>query len=173
MEPVHKGGRRRGTSITLEQMIQQWVMAPYIFQLNANRAAVWLAKRARLYFSRSFVMHGYFGQPSRKWKKRKRKYAHPILVETGTLRDSLTVRVPANYNPIVKRASVWTDPAKFRGNRRSGGRCYAAIHNAPSGTYTYGPGGPPTVQRQFMGHSTKFKEDIPKLKKILFRGIPG
>lgn len=79
----------------------------------------------------------------RYWRNRKRDYPHPILNETGTLKESITYSLLEGSG-----LQIYTDETKFPvGRRKSGSKSYAAFHNAPDDTY------PPNIQRQFIGDS--------------------
>ena len=90
----------------------------------------------------------------RKWRK---KTSTKILIEDGKLRDSLDINW--GFSGRIFTGTITTKNVIDRNGGRS--VCYANIHNAESGTFRYGGkmgGGKPTVQRQFMGHSTYIQD---------------
>ena len=61
-----------------------------------------------------------------------------------------------------------------RGVRRTGSTTYAAVHNAPDGTYwsnQYHKSR--SVQRQFMGHNSRLTAEIARYYAYIFNGLPG
>ena len=61
-----------------------------------------------------------------------------------------------------------------RGVRRSGPTTYAAVHNAPEGTYwsnQYRKSR--AVRRQFMGPNPKLDAEIARHYPYIFNGLPG
>ena len=165
--------KKAGIQITPAQMVVQWAHASHKFQLNVWNFEVELAKSAVEIFQKSFDLHRFNSQSSSPWKERSRSYTHPILDETGTLKNSIEWKylnnsVGANKGGI----RIYTNPNKFGTAARHKGFCYAAVHNDPSGSHTYGKTGKPSIQRQFIGHSTELDKKIKDLSIKIFAGLP-
>lgn len=165
-----KGG---GIKITPEMMVQQWMHASHRFQLNVWNFEVELAKAAVEIFKHSFDLHRLNSNGSRHWRERKRPYKHEILNETGTLKNSIEWRfLNDEPGPSKGGVQIYTNPSRFMTAARHKGFCYAAVHNAPSGTYTYGATDARSIQRQFIGHSNVLQRKIKELTPKIFAGLP-
>ena len=70
--------------------------------------------------------------------------------------------------------SIYTDPFAFKHSKRQYGRnfCYAAVHNDPSGSHTYGNTGVRSIQRQFIGYSTVLNDKLQSYSIRIFDGFP-
>jgi hypothetical protein len=70
--------------------------------------------------------------------------------------------------------SIYTDPFAFKHSKRQYGRnfCYAAVHNDPSGSHTYGNTGVASIQRQFIGYSSYVTDKIRTYSIRVFDGFP-
>lgn len=162
--------RRGGIVITPKHMIAQWSHAVHKFQLNVWNVEVELGKAAAEIFQKSFDLKRLNTKGSTRWPSRTRKYKHPLMDETGTLRNSIVWKqIRGGGNEMVR---IYTDPGKFGTAARHPGFCYAAVHNAPSGTYTYGKTGVPSKQRQFIGHSSELESKMKDLSIKIFAGLP-
>ena len=157
-----------GKSISPEQLFDQWKTLPNKFQVNINNFEVRAAKAAQEVFQTSFELGRLYTAGSTRWRPRQDRRSHPILKETGTLQRSISWKKLSGNERGVK---IFTDPTKFNTAKRHKGFCYAAIHNAPSGTYSYGNKGP-SVQRQFIGHSDVLKRHLQNLSSVIFEGFP-
>lgn len=156
--------------ITPAQFKSQW--AGVINKISANtwNFQVVLSKKVEEIFKQSFVMGRFNSSGSQYWHRRTKSYPHPILNETGTLRESIKRKFVGTG--VDKHVSIFTDPTAFKTSARHQGFCYAAVHNAPDGTYYYGASKVPSVQRQFIGHSSLVEEELKNLSDIIFQGLP-
>lgn len=162
--------KTHGKHITPEAMAQQWRFASNALAVNVWNFTIQAGNIATAVFRKSFEMGGFNTIPFTRWKQRTKKYPHPILHETGTLKSSITwKRAGSNKNST---AHIFTNPITFCGAKRHAGFCYAAVHNDPDGSHTYGASGVPSVQRQFIGHSEKLKQELKKIERTLFVGLP-
>lgn len=156
--------------ITPAQMMQQWKNAPHRFDLNLNNFEVRIGRAAEEIFKKSFEMHRFNSASSQPWQKRKDRKPHPILKETSTLKDSVKHKTVTGQKRVVR---IYTDPTAFGTAARHRGFCYAAVHNDPSGSHTYGKSGAKSIQRQFIGESSYIEDAFKKLAiSTLFNGFP-
>ncbi|MBO6255713.1 MAG: hypothetical protein J6O49_19050 [Bacteroidaceae bacterium] len=159
--------KKRGMRITPEQMIAQWRPLRHKFQLNVWNFQVEVAKAAVEVFQMSFELHRFNTNNSMPWRERRKNYKHPILKETGTLKNSI------RYKKLTKSSMrVFTAPSQFGTAARHKGFCYAAVHNDPSGSHTYGHTGVRSIQRQFMGYSSILDKKVRELSVQIFNGFP-
>lgn len=160
-----------GVPISPKKMAAQWKNAAHDFSINIWNFEVTLGQEAVNIFKGSFNKKRLNSVGSLRWQPRKDRKKHPILNETSTLQKSIEwkyIRAAGNLEGIT----IYTNPKKFGTAKRHKGFCYAAIHNDPSGTHTYGATGAPSVQRQFIGDSTALNDRIKKLTKMIFKGFP-
>ena len=156
--------------ITPQQLRDTWRTIPSLFDVNVCNFLTNVAGAGVDVFQKSFYLHRFNTSGSFAWKKRRDRKKHPVLVETGTLRNSITKKTMLRGKQ--RKAIIYTDKDAFMSAKRHRGFCYADIHNAESGTYTYGNTGVPSIQRQFMGHSTTLDRYIEKYGKQIFEGFP-
>lgn len=160
-----------GKPITPQQLISQWRFLPYKFQVNVWNFEVKAGRAAVDIFKESFDMGRLNTSGSIPWRPRKDRKAHPILRETLSLKNSIKWKlIWKGFKPSGVR--IYTDPNGFKNTKRHRGFCYAAVHNAPSGTYHYGASGVPSIQRQYIGHSTVLKDKLIQLSATIFSGFP-
>ena len=165
--------KKGGIQLKPEMFMQQWMHASHRFQLNVWNFEVELARAAVDIFKQSFDMHRLNTSGSRTWKPRKRNYKHEILRETGTMMNSIEWKYLNDApGPSKGGVRIYTNPSKYMTAARHKGFCYAAVHNAPSGTYTYGNTWRRSIQRQFIGHSTVLDRKIKELTPKIFAGLP-
>lgn len=133
-----------------------------------------LAETAAETFRQSFDMKRFNTKGSTPWRpsKAERSGEHPTLLWTHTLQNSISVTSGYRYGAGKYSIAVITDESKFGSAGSHPGFCYAAIHNAPDGSYTYGTWGGPSIQRQFMGHSSVIDEYIKQHSIDIFKGFP-
>ena len=156
-------------NITPKQLIRKWSTLPNKFDVNIWNFEVKAGKAAVSIFKESFTLQRFNSSSEFVWRPRKKSYSHPILNETGSLQNSI------KWQHMGKKASgvrIYTDPNGFRNTKRHRGFCYAAIHNSPDGTYTYGKTGARSIQRRFIGHSTVLENKLKELSYIIFEGFP-
>lgn len=145
-------------------------------------------------FQQSFRQGGFYGTGQR-WKERTsrwgRRRSHPVLQHTGLLKSSIdgtlhsdnksTRPAPGRKAAFRRRITYTVEAAPksvamkgHRGVRRTGSTTYAAVHNAPDGTYwsnQYHKSR--SVQRQFMGHNSRLTAEIARYYAYIFNGLPG
>lgn len=131
-----------------------------------------LAEYAVWVFKHSFdIGRFYTGDTERPWQPRKNPGdGHPVLFDTGTLRDSITWKSEQSLGKFGIK--IFTDPSRFGTARSHRGCCYADVHNTGYPPYVYGKSGVPAVQRQFIGYSTYIDEYIKKHSIEIFKGFP-
>lgn len=157
-------------NLTPAQFKSQWAGVTNKLSANTWNFQVVLSKKVEEIFKTSFDIGRFNSQGSPFWRERTKTYPHPILNETGTLKESITRKFIGSG--ADKHVSIFTDPSAFKTAARHKGFCYAAVHNAPDGTYAYGKSGVASKQRQFIGHSTLVEEELKKLSDIIFEGLP-
>jgi hypothetical protein len=158
-----------GRIITPKQLINQWRTLPNKFEVNVWNFEVKAAKAAVSIFKASFNLQRFNSSGEFKWRERRKHQPHPILNETGSLQNSI------KWKHLATKASgvrIYTDPNGFKNTQRHRGFCYAAVHNAPDGTYTYGNTGVGSVQRRYIGHSTVLENKLKELSHVIFDGFP-
>lgn len=149
-----------GIDITFQDMLNQWKIAPSKFAANYYKTKIEIGETYVREFKRSFDLKQIPGT-GRYWRNRKRDYPHPILNETGTLRESISYQLFEGNG-----LQIYTDESKFPvGRRKTGSKSYAAFHNAPDGTY------PPNIQRQFIGDSPLIELKIQTMLYNLLKSI--
>lgn len=158
-------------NISPKQMIAQWRHLPHKFEVNAWNFEVKAAKAAVSIFKESFDLQRFNSKGSFGWKNRRDTKTHPILKETESLKNSIKWRHQSDRSS-PSGIRIFTDPNGFKKTKRHRGFCYAAIHNAKDGTYTYGNTGVRSIQRQYIGHSSVLKEKLMSLSAIIFEGFP-
>lgn len=161
--------------ITPGQLVAQWSMLKHVFDVNAWNFEVEASKAAVETFRFSFNRRGFNSRGEGKWPPRKHPKPHPVLNETGTLKNSITWKVDGRWSGAGGRhlsAHAYTDPKKFGSAARHKGFCYAAVHNSPEGSGFRTGNATNIAQRQFIGHSTVLDERLEKLTHLIFRGFP-
>lgn len=158
--------------ITPKQLAAQWRHLPHKFQVNLWNFEVQVGKAAVSIFKESFKLGRFNSSKSMPWRPRRDRKTHPILKETSSLKNSIKWKhLSAKASPSGVR--IYTDPNGFRNTKRHKGFCYAAVHNAPSGTHTYGSTGVRSVRRQYIGHSNVLRNKLKELTNtVLFAGFP-
>lgn len=160
-----------GISITPARFMAQWRNATHKFQLNRWNFEVKAGKAAKETFQKSFDIKRFNSSGSSQWASRsaKNKATHPLMVESGSLRDSITWKhIGSSGNPAG--VLVYTDPNGFANTKKHQNFCYAAVHNGP-GSYRRGAVRN-MPRRQFMGYSTVAKDKLEKLASVIFKGFP-
>lgn len=146
--------------ITFEDMLNQWKLAPSKFAVNYYKTKIEIGETYVREYKRSFDLRQIPGT-SKYWRNRKHEYSHPILQETGTLRNSISYQLFEGDG-----LQVYTDESMFPvGRRKSGSKSYAAFHNSPDGTY------PPNIQRQFIGDSPLIELKVQNMLYKLLQSI--
>jgi hypothetical protein len=161
-----------GKSISPQQLIAQWKTLPNKFDVNIWNFEVKAGEAAVSIFKESFNLRKLNSSNGFAWKARKKPRSYPILEETGSLKNSIKWKHLSKISKGASGVRIYTDPNGFRNSKRNKGVCYAAVHNAPSGSYAYGNTGVPSVQRQFIGDSTVLDNKLRELSYIIFEGFP-
>lgn len=162
--------------VTPGQVAAQWALLKHVFNVNAWNFEVEASKAAVETFRFSFNKRGFNTQGGGSWPPRKKQKWHPILNETGTLKNSITDKVDKRWSRKggVRhiQAHVYTDHKKFRTAKRHRGFCYAAVHNAPDGEGFRTGRAANIARRQFIGYSTVLDDKMLRLTHLLLRGFP-
>lgn len=168
-----------GIVITPKRLAQQWLRLPNKFEVNVFNFETLAGQAAKDIFRQSFALRRFnsAGQSawqghSKKWMARADYKPHPVLNETGNLKESI---VWARDNKGRQRSViVYSSLAALRSSKRQYGRgfYYAKVHNDSSGTYQYGNTGVKSIQRQFIGYSTVARDKLISLGIRLFDGFP-
>jgi hypothetical protein len=160
-----------------ETLHAQWVDLPHAITVNVHNFTVLASKAALEIFDKSFDEKRFYSADGKKWHKRvsKKKQSHPLLQETGTLRNSIVARTSSHAtvapNLLTDHAKVFTDPTKFTSQKRHKGFCYAAVHNNFK-SLVVKPMCGPKYERKFMGHSTYLLGELQELEKLIFDKFP-
>lgn len=162
-----------GTVITPKQLAQQWLRLPNKFEVNVFNFETLIGNAAKKVFKDSFYLRRFNSKSTFSWRARRDHKPHPILEETGNLKNSIVWQRVSGTGGR-RGVSVYTDPFAFKHSKRQYGRnfCYAAVHNAPNGTYTYGNTGVRSIQRQFIGYSSVLNDKIKSYNIHIFDGFP-
>lgn len=165
---------KKGNILTPKQFQQQWMHALHRYQLNVWNFQAEAGRAGVEVFKGSFPMRRLNTSSSKPWKKRSKTWRkkHPILEETGTLKNSIEWKYLGGIGG-KKGVRIYTNPTKFYTAKRHRGFCYAAVHNDPDGSHTYGRSGVPSVQRQFIGNSSFLDRKFRALAPMIFKGFPG
>lgn len=146
--------------ITFETMLNQWKAAPSRFAVNYYKTKIEIGETYVREYKRGFDIKHIPGT-SKYWRNRKRNYPHPILHETGALKNSISYQLFDGGG-----IEIYTDESKFPvGRRKHGSKSYAAFHNSPDGTY------PPNIQRQFIGDSPLIELKVQNMLYKLLQSI--
>lgn len=166
-----------GKVITPKQFAMQWLTLPNKFEVNIFNFETIAGNVAKKVFKDSFYLRRFNTTGASAWPARYRKYGaksyaiHPLLNETGSLKDSIIWRRDTGNG--LRSVVVYTNPAAFKGEKRNKhGKCYAAIHNEGGSVAT--PGSPASYirQRQFIGYSTVLADDMKSYCIRIFDGFP-
>ena len=174
--------------ITPEEMLVQWQLLRHMFDVGLWKFEVKAGQIAESGFKASFAEKRFYDRNSSSWPFRKKTPVpfHPILNETGTLKNSapgtlknsITFKAPGMLQVGDRHrkqtVKVFTDPKKFNTAARHPGFCYAAVHNSPSSKGFRWGRAAGIAQRQFMGNSSIIEQQIRDMAKpTIFRGFPG
>ena len=147
-------------NISFSDMLNQWRTAPNKFSSNYFKTKVEIGEAYVRFYKQSFDQKKIPGT-NRYWRNRKRNYNHPILNETGALKDSISYQLYEGGGLMI-----YTDENRFPvGRRKTGSKSYAAFHNEPDGTY------PPNIQRQFIGDSPLIELKVQTMLYKIFDTI--
>lgn len=157
-------------------MRQQWVHAQHRFQLNLWNFEIEAGRAAVEVFKGSFDLRRLNTSKSSAWEKRKRNYRHPILEETGTLKNSIEWKFLGQGAGPKQGVRIYTNPSKFGTAKRHAGFCYAAVHNGPPdklGQSSFRTGKVANMpRRQFIGPSSVLDKRLKLLVPTIFIGMP-
>lgn len=151
----------KGTVITPDQLSAQWTSASHYLQLNIFNFEAKAAALAVKVFQKSFDLKRMNTSGGSHWPARSpnSRGGHPLMVETGTLKRSITWKRDTNQ----KKVTIYTAPHAFSSSKRHKGFVYAGVHN---------DGNSKIPKRQFMGHSTVLDNEIKSIIPMLFKGLP-
>ena len=93
--------------ITFQDTLNQWKLAPSKFAANYYTTKIEIGETYVREFKKSFDLKKIPGT-GRYWRNRKRDYPHPILNETGTLKESITYSLLEGSG-----LQIYTDETKF------------------------------------------------------------
>ena len=93
--------------ITFQDTLNQWKLAPSKFAANYYKTKIEIGETYVREFKKSFDLKKIPGT-GRYWRNRKRDYPHPILNETGTLKESITYSLLEGSG-----LQIYTDETKF------------------------------------------------------------
>ncbi len=181
--------------LTLDQFGAQWDRGKNkrsmgsLLAFNAENFATRAGEYARLCFISSFASGGFYGSAKR-WAPRRsewgRKYHHPILIDTGTLKGKIVGKKSSrdsgklNSRDFHRKYKYEIDTnelgSPIKGKRGGGYRTYAAVHNTDPkfGLYTvnqYSKRRP--EHRQFIGFNDKINYVINTFfVPDIFNGFP-
>lgn len=172
-----------GRTITPKQLAQQWLRLPNKFEVNVFNFETLAGQAVKGIFKESFSLRRFNSAGSSPWKghskawmSRKDYKPHPILEETGNLKNSI---VWARDNRGKQRSVIiYSSAAALKHSKRQYGRnfYYAQVHNDPDGTYTNRMGRHNqthrSTQRQFIGYSSVARDKLESLGKHIFDGFP-
>lgn len=144
-------------TLSPQAFIAQWNVAPSAFAVGVFNFKQRIAWEAISVFKKSFYLQRFNSKSQAAWHT-KNNYNHPILEETGNLKNSL------DFRKTDKGVNIFTNPVFLRTSKRQKGRdfCYAGMHN-------FGLGNDP--QNQFMGHSTVLDDKIREMSRELLHNI--
>ena len=158
--------------ITVKQMMTQWALLPNRFAVNVLNFEVMMGRAARDIFKKSFYLQRFNAPGSPAWPQRTDHKHHSLLVETGSLLESIKFNTFqfAHHETI----RVFTDPAELRhANRQDTYFCYAKLHNMGGRNAPHITGGARNIkQRQYMGDTSYIKDSLQNYSKIIFNGFP-
>lgn len=154
----------------------------YEIEINTVNFVQVMIRYAKRIFEKSFEAQKFYSQGGQKWDSIKEStqdirnkrgiLSTRILDERGALKNSLGIEAAVVGRAFM--ASIVTNPVTDRDGRKV---CYAAIHNEASGSYSFGNNNrvfrrripkSPSVQRQFMGHSTYIDSFATKIRNKYF-----
>jgi hypothetical protein len=157
-----RGGARR---ITPEQVIQEWTDASHRLHVGVHNFLVQAGKLVLDTSIKSFATKSYGGKAWKPWQG-KYKGKGSLLVETGSMRDSLKGKLVSNTHYMVE-----TDPSAYAGSRRNKRRiCYAAVHNNLD-SLPIVPAYGPRYQRPFLGANAIMEKQIHAMAKEIMRKV--
>lgn len=162
-----------GQLITPKQLMMQWAVLPNKFEVNVFNFETIMGDAAKHIFKQSFYLRRFNSASSFAWQPRRDKKRHQLLEETGNLKNSIVWK-HFKGTGNKRGVSIYTDPFAFKHSKRQYGRnfCYAAVHNDPSGSHTYGNTGVRSIQRQFIGYSTVLNDKLQSYSIRIFDGFP-
>ena len=170
--------------ITPKQLVENWRRLPNKFDVNVLNFETLIGNAAVDVFKQSFNLKRFNSSGAMGWPARNQKRSHPLLYETGSLKDSIkvkkktpkhTVVIYTDDSEFINSNRSWTDPHKYGAKpnkNRDYAFCYAAIHNM-GGSASGATGLAARIkQRQFMGDSTVLFRRIELMENRLFDGFP-
>lgn len=173
-----------GNIMTPKQLAVQWRTLPNKFETNVFNFETLIGAAAVDVFKESFTLRKFNSTGQAPWPSRRDGRSHPLLYETGSLKQSIKVkkRSPKHKVVIYTDESEFffssrnvTDPYKYGARvskHRSRSFVYAAIHNL-GGRGAGAIGNAAYIQqRQFIGHSTVLENQLDYHSLRIFDGFP-
>lgn len=173
-----------GTVITPKALAAKWQALPNKFDVNVFNFETLIGAAAVDVFKESFTLRKFNSTGQAPWPSRNDNQPHPLLYETGSLKDSIKVKKRTPKHKVV----IYTDDSEFINSNRNqsdphkyGARknknrdyafVYAAIHNM-GGKGSGATGRAAFIkQRQFMGDSTVLESKLDYYSRKIFDGFP-
>lgn len=168
----------------MSQFSKQWADLPHKFELNVEHFKSSIGPAVAEEFKRNFSRRAWGGSS---WPARKDHKPHPLLFETGSLRNSISVK--RLHQKVKKKVEVHTndeeplyaqrnstDPHRWGARiskRREYAFVYAAIHNEGGKIATPGSPASHIKQRKFMGDDSPAVDRIIRFySRYIFEGFP-
>ena len=141
---------RSGIQLTPQQFNLMWINAPHRLNLALWNFEVEVGKSVVSIFKDSFNKKSWKGKA---WAPRSKNThgTHPLMVETGTLKNSIKWKLIGSGIGQSKGVRIFRDPTAFGSAARHKGFCYAAVHNQGLPILAFGKHPMNMPQRQFMG----------------------
>ena len=185
--------------ITLDEFCGQWVKGANFmplasrFEFNICNFATVAGDHTKQFFRNSFDAGGFYGSGT-KWKPREskwgKKFTHPVLIDTGTLKNSIkseskevSINGRRDNGTRIRRQGakyyIWTaeisTPVKGKRGKKKGSGRYAAVHNSDprlTGFTVNQYSSRKPVQRQFIGFSPRLDAELRQFIPVIFKGFP-
>lgn len=169
--PSVKAGAVR--TITPKMMMTQMANIPHRLSLNIWNFEASAGKIAVKVFKGSFDKGRLNSSNSPAWQARQRSYSHPILNESGLMKNSIKWRRKGGEEAGLgeRGVEVFSDPKDFGRAKRHPGYYYAKHHHlgitrgVDDATYDM-------PARPFIGDSDILEKELNKLLPKLFVGLP-
>lgn len=146
--------------ITLREMMDHFKVLPNRFDLLAMNAKIDIGNIYVTHYKKSFEIKRFIGSGD-PWPERKRSYKHPMMQETGSLKNSISFELVPDYGVRIFTREDELNKNVKRGRKSS----YAKFHNDPTGTWGR------NVQRKFIGDSTLIEKQVLLRLNKLFKQL--
>ena len=98
-----------GQVITPKQLMMQWAVLPNKFEVNIFNFETIMGDAAKHIFKQSFYLRRFNSASSFAWQPRRDKKRHPLLEETGNLKNSIVWK-HFKGTGNKRGVSIYTDP---------------------------------------------------------------